>query len=61
MSSNIILTIGASTGFGKVEMPNGSGSLRTVGDKMMAGVTKVFNETAKQLQAGVLQNFGLGN
>lgn len=28
-------------------------------DKMMGGVTEIINETAKQVQAGVLQNFGL--
>ncbi len=31
----------------------------TVVDKMMGGVTEIINETAKQVQAGVLQNFGL--
>ena len=25
----------------------------------MVGVTEIINETAKQVQAGVLQNFGL--
>ncbi len=42
-----------------VEMPNGTRPLRTVVDKMMGGVTEIMNETAKQVQAGVLQNFGL--
>ena len=42
-----------------VDMPNGTRSLRTVVDKMMGGVTEIINETAKQVQAGVLQNFGL--
>ena len=42
-----------------VEMPNGTRPLRTVVDKMMGGVTEIINETAKQVQAGVLQNFGL--
>jgi NADP-dependent 3-hydroxy acid dehydrogenase YdfG len=43
-----------------VEMPNGTRPLRTVVDKMMGGITEIINETAKQVQAGVLQNFGLG-
>ncbi len=43
-----------------VDMPNGTRPLRTVVDKMMGGVTEIINETAKQVQAGVLQNFGLG-
>jgi NAD(P)-dependent dehydrogenase (short-subunit alcohol dehydrogenase family) len=42
-----------------VEMPNGTRPLRTVVDKMMGGVTEIINETAKQVQAGVLQHFGL--
>ncbi len=42
-----------------VEMPNGKRPLRTVVDKMMVGVNEIINETAKQVQAGVLQNFGL--
>ena len=42
-----------------VEMPNGTRPLRTVVDKMMSCVTEIINETAKQVQAGVLQNFGL--
>jgi NAD(P)-dependent dehydrogenase (short-subunit alcohol dehydrogenase family) len=42
-----------------VDMPNGTRPLRTVVDKMMGGVTEIINETAKQVQAGVLQNFGL--
>lgn len=42
-----------------VEMPNGARPLRTVVDKMMGGVTEIINETAKQVQAGVLQNFRL--
>jgi NAD(P)-dependent dehydrogenase (short-subunit alcohol dehydrogenase family) len=42
-----------------VEMPNGTRPLRTVVDKMMGGITEIINETAKQVQAGVLQNFGL--
>jgi NADP-dependent 3-hydroxy acid dehydrogenase YdfG len=41
-----------------VEMPNGTRPLRTVVDKMMGGVTEIINETAKQVQTGVLQNFG---
>jgi hypothetical protein len=43
-----------------VEMPNGTRPLRTVVDKMMGGVTEIINETGKQVQAGVLQNFGFG-
>lgn len=35
--------------------------LRTAVDKMMGGVTEIINETAKQVQAGVLQHFGLAN
>lgn len=42
-----------------VEMPNGTRPLRTVVDQMMGGVTEVINETARRVQAGVLQNFGL--
>jgi short-subunit dehydrogenase len=42
-----------------VDVPNGTCPLRTVVDKMMGGVTEIINETAKQVQAGVLQNFGL--
>jgi len=42
-----------------VEMPNGKRPWRTVVDKMMGGVTEIINETAKQVRAGVLQNFGL--
>ncbi len=42
-----------------VDMPNGTRPLRTVVDKMMGGVTEIINETAKQVQAGVLQNFEL--
>ncbi|MDL5047014.1 SDR family oxidoreductase [Oscillatoria amoena NRMC-F 0135] len=41
-----------------VEMPNGTRPLRTVVDKMMGGVAEIINETGKQVQAGVLQNFG---
>jgi len=41
-----------------VEMPNGTRPLRTVVDKMMGGVAEIINETSKQVQAGVLQNFG---
>lgn len=43
-----------------VNTPQGQRPLRTVVDKMMGGVTEIINETAKQVQAGVLQNFGLG-
>ncbi len=43
-----------------VNQPQGKRPLRTVVDKMMGGVTEIINETAKQVQAGVLQNFGLG-
>jgi hypothetical protein len=43
----------------QVDMPNGTRPLRTVVDKMMGGVTEIINETSKQVQAGVLQNFGL--
>jgi NADP-dependent 3-hydroxy acid dehydrogenase YdfG len=42
-----------------VNQPQGKRPLRTVVDKMMGGVTEIINETAKQVQAGVLQNFGL--
>ncbi|AEI49161.1 SDR family oxidoreductase [Runella slithyformis] len=42
-----------------IEMPKGTRPLRTVVDKMMGGVTEIINETAKQVQAEVLQNFGL--
>ncbi len=42
-----------------VEMPNGTLPLRTVVDKVMGGVTEIINETAKHVQAGVLENFGL--
>jgi short-subunit dehydrogenase len=42
-----------------VEMPNGTRPLRTVVDKMMGGTTEIINDTAKQVQAGILQNFGL--
>lgn len=42
-----------------VEMPSGTRPLRTVVDKLMGGVAEIINETAKQVQAGVLQNFGL--
>lgn len=42
-----------------VEMPNNTRPLRTVVDNMMGGVTEIINETGKQVQAGVLQNFGL--
>jgi NADP-dependent 3-hydroxy acid dehydrogenase YdfG len=42
-----------------VEMPNGTRPLRTVVDKMTGGVAEIVNETAKQVQAGILQNFGL--
>lgn len=42
-----------------VAMPNGTRPLRTVVDKMTGGVTEIINDTAKQVQAGVLQNFGL--
>ncbi len=43
-----------------VDMPNGTRPLRTVVDKMMGGVTEIINETAKQVQAGVLQIIGHG-
>lgn len=42
-----------------VEMPHGTRPLRTVVDKMMGGVTEVINETGRQVQVNVLQNFGL--
>ncbi len=42
-----------------VEMPNGTRPLRTVVDKMMSDVVETINETSKQVQAGVLRNFGL--
>ena len=42
-----------------VNQPQGKRPLRTVVDKMMGGTTKIINETAKQVQAGILQNFGL--
>ncbi len=42
-----------------VEMPNGTRPLRTVVDKMMGGVTEIINETGRQVQVNVLQNFGL--
>jgi NAD(P)-dependent dehydrogenase (short-subunit alcohol dehydrogenase family) len=42
-----------------VEMQKGTRPLRTVVDKLMGGVTEIINDTAKQVQAGVLQNFGL--
>ena len=42
-----------------VNQPQGKRPLRTVVDKMMGGTTEIINETAKQVQAGILQNFGL--
>jgi short-subunit dehydrogenase len=42
-----------------VEMQNGTRPLRSVVDKVMGGVTEMINDTAKQVQSGVLQNFGL--
>jgi hypothetical protein len=42
-----------------VATPAGEVPLRTVADQMMGNTTEMLNEAAKQVQAGVLQHFGL--
>ncbi|TAE84781.1 MAG: SDR family oxidoreductase [Bacteroidetes bacterium] len=42
-----------------VETQNGTRPLRTVVDKLMGGVTEIINDTSSNVQAGLLQNFGL--
>lgn len=42
-----------------INQPQGKRPLRTVVDKMMAGTTEIINQTAQQVQAGLLQNLGL--
>lgn len=42
-----------------IELPQGKRPLRAVVDKMMGGTTEIINQTAQQVQAGILQNLGL--
>lgn len=44
---------------GLVNLPQGKRPLRTVVDKMMGGTAETINQTAQQVQASLLQNFGL--
>lgn len=42
-----------------VNAPKGEVPLRTVVDKMMGGTAEILNETAKNVQSGLLQSLGL--
>ena len=44
-----------------IELPQGKRPLRAVVDKMMGGTTEIINQTAQQVQAGILQNLGLSD